>query len=249
MKHDRNRALLGRALLAALCALSFHLGSAGVITSGDPNAGGIGYFNQITLGFEDTANFSTHVGAWSWEDNTQFSAGEDPVGWTHTSAWVALTLTSPTTLTIRMDRQEGVPWPGSGNPGRLASTASMYPSFTLWTGWDNDFVPQSFADANNSGILTQDWHTYNNDGLVEWAEDLTEMNGFVNNSTQTSAEMTFTLPAGNYSLVLGSNAPATDSNRQGFKATLTTVPEPASALFLGIGTLALGARRQRHTTR
>jgi hypothetical protein len=120
----------------------------------------------------------------------------------------------------------------------------MYPSFTIWSGWDNDLAPQSFADLVNGGTPTDDWHTYNNDGAVAWAEDLTYV-GHINNSTATFAESTFTLPAGQYSIVLGSNAPANDANRQGYRATFSTVPEPGTAILLLGGLAALNLHRRR----
>jgi hypothetical protein len=230
---------------AALLPVSY----AGTVTTGDPLAGGIGYRAQISLSLEDTASFARHIGAWSWEDNSLFDPGDDPVGWTHSSDWLAVTLSAPTTLTLRLERNANVPWPSQTDLGRLASIASMFPSFTVWSGWDNDLAPQAFADLNSGGDPVNDWHTYNNDGAVDWAEDLTYL-GHVSNSTETFAELTFpNLPAGQYSVVIGSNAPANDTDRQGYLATFTTVPEPASALFLGLGALALGCRRRRAGSR
>ncbi len=224
-------------LLLALGALASPAARAAVITTGDPAAGGITYSYQVQLGATDSGSFTSHAGAWSWEDNSLFNAsnGEPPVGWTHTSNWVALTLSEPTTLTVRLERQEGVSWPGAGLPDRTASTASMFPSFTLWASWDNDDT---------------DFHTYNNRGNVDWAEDLSYIT-HVDNSTETSVERSLTLPAGQYSLALGSNAPATDTNRQGYLATFSTaaVPEPSTYLLMGLGlALVFLSRKQARKT-
>lgn len=237
--------ILLAAAFTALLSTSLHA----TVTESDPVAGGIGYHWTVNLGASDRASFSRHVGAWSWEDNALFGnpgQGAEPVGWTHTSDWVALALSAPTIFTIRLERQAGVAWPSSSDPNRVASTASMFPSFTLWSGWDNDLAPQAFADLVNGGTPTDDWHVYNNHGAVAFAEDLTYRD-HVDNSTATFVERSWVLDAGEYSIVLGSNAPATDPNRQGYLATFSTaaVPEPTSALMLltGVCTLALSRRR------
>lgn len=199
-----------------------------VITS-TPPAAGIPYRHTVTLGVEDNASTSRHVGAWSWEDNSLFNAaaGEEPVGWTHTSDWVALTLTANTTFTLRMERQEGIAAPTPANPANIAGTSSMFPSFTLYSGWDQDGA--------------QD-HTYNNRGIIAWS-DIAYLS-HRDNSTESFAENTWSLPAGNYSIALGSNAPATNPNRQGYLVSFTTVPEPGTAglILLAAGT-ALRRRR------
>ncbi len=204
--------------------------AATIIENPTPSAAGVPYRWTVEMDRSDSAIFSRHVGAWSWEDESLFPNPGDPVvGWTHTSDWVVVTLAEASRFTLRLDRDSGVPWPGAGQPDRLASIASMYPSFTLWGG----------ADADGSQL-----HTYNNRGNVAWAEDLSFLD-FIDNSTLGSVERTWDLPAGQYSIVIGSNSPATDTDRQGYRATFTTVPEPGAAVLLLGGLVASGVRRRR----
>jgi hypothetical protein len=178
-------------------------------TPGDPVEGGIGYQHQVTLGKNSSGSFSGHVGAWSWEDNNLFGPGDQPVGWTHTSNWAAVSVQNDTILTISMERDASVPWSSGSAPvelNGLADTASMFPSFTLYRGLDND---------------GEDDHTYNNRGNVSWAEDIQYVD-HVDNSTANSITRTYFLRAGDYTLALGSNAPATNANRQGYKISFNT---------------------------
>jgi hypothetical protein len=177
-----------------------------------PTAGGIGYFFTLNAANGTTGHFSTHVGAWSWEDKALFAPGEQPVGWTHTSRWVAVNVSEEEVyFTVKVERDENVPWPGEGLPDRLADTSSMFPSLTVYRGWDND--------GGNS-------HTYNNRGNVAWAEDIRYLD-HVDNSTATSITRTWRLPRGQYSIAVGSNAPATNTLRQGLKfsySAMTAAP-------------------------
>ncbi len=193
-------------LLAGLLVPWPGVARAGTVNDSDPAPGGIGYAHTVTLDANDSASLSNHVGAWSWEDDSLFTPPEPTVGWTHTSRWVALDLLAPTVLTVTMSRDADVPWPSVDQPDRKASVASMFPSLTIWRGWDND-------DGDN--------HTYNNRGDVSWAEDLSYLD-HVDNSTEESVTRSWVLPAGVYTLALGSNAPATDSDRQGFAISLST---------------------------
>jgi hypothetical protein len=176
----------------------------------DLQSGGIGYAHTLVTDGTDSGSFSNHVGAWSWEDNALFGnpgQGTQPVGWTHTSRWVALRLTRSAFFTLTLERDATVPWPSAENSGRLADTSSMFPSFTIWNGW------------HNSGT---DSHTYNNRGNVSWASGLAYRD-HLDNSTETTVTRTYLLPAGDYTLALGSNAPANNTNRQGFKMTFATM--------------------------
>lgn len=182
------------------------------------------------MGGTDSATFSSHVGAWSWEDESLSPKPGDPVvGWTHTSDWAVITISEATRFTLRVERDASVPWPGAGQPNRLASVASMYPSFTLWSG----------ADIDGTQL-----HTYINRANVPWAEDLSFLD-FTDNSTLGFVEKSWDLPAGQYTIALGSNSPATDTDRQGYKATLTTVPEPGAAVLLLGGLAGCCVRRTR----
>ncbi|MEQ1861408.1 MAG: choice-of-anchor tandem repeat NxxGxxAF-containing protein [Chthoniobacteraceae bacterium] len=182
----------------------------GVTPIAEPGQTGVPYKWTVNLGQDDEVELVTHVGAWSWEDDSLFNAAnnEPPVGWTHTSVWAGITLSQPSHLTVLMEQQAGVSWPSVDNPTRTASTASMFPSFTIWQHWDEDGGQE---------------HIYNNRGNVAWAEKLVFI-GFVDNSTAPSVQRSFNLPAGKYTIVFGSNAAANDLDRQGFKATLSTAP-------------------------
>lgn len=211
-------------------------GLAGLVTENTvPPTVGVPYRWVVSLGGNDSANASRHVGAWSWEDDSLFNAGsgEPPVGWTHTSDWVALSLTQAATFTLRLERDSNVPWPSAQDPNRLAPVNSMFPSFSIWSGWDED---------------GSQLHTYNNRGNVAWAEDINFVD-FIDNSTQLLVERTWTLPAGHYSIVLGSNAPATNPDRQGYRATFTTtavIPEPGTLAFgVALGLAASTGRKRR----
>jgi len=208
---------------AALGFLATQAQAGSAIYGASPNVG-IPYDWTVVLGAEDTIDFSRWVGAWSWEDQSLFGVGGIPVGWSHTSDFVALTLTQPQKLTIRLERNE-TPMGGGG----FASIESMNPSFTIWSGVDSTSAQS---------------HKYNNDRNISWAT--VGYIGHVNNTTLAVVEASFILPAGSYTIALGSNAPSDDANDQGYKATLTTtVPEPASLAFFALGAISLAARRRR----
>ena len=187
-------------------SFSYSAAAVAPVVAGDPATGGIGYSYTVNVAPGGSGDFSSHVGAWSWEDNSLFGPGDDPVGWTHTSNWVAVNVQAPLTLNVTMTRDANVPWPSAEEPDRKADTTSMFPSLTLWRGWDND---------------GSDLHTYNNHGNVAWAEDLSYMD-HINNSSAETITRSWTLAPGLYTFALGSNAPATNANRQGYNFAWTT---------------------------
>lgn len=233
--------------LATSLTLSLALAGplAAAITAGDANPGGIGYAFQATLGPSETASVQSHVGAWSWEDQSLFGVGEDPVGWTHTSNWFAVTLEADSVLTLTVARDATVPIAGGG----FRPVDHLYPSFSVWSGWDNDAVPDAVALSLGYAAVDlpiQDHHTYDNNGAVIWAEDIAYLDSLAN-ATLESVTRTWSLPAGRYSIVIGSNAPSeTSPPRQGYLATFSTspVPEPTSALLTLAG-FGLVWRRRR----
>jgi hypothetical protein len=228
--------------LARASTINFH-------DSGNPDTpGGIGYEWSVTLGGEDVAVTpdiaGSHVGAWSWEDESLFAEGDPTVGWTHTSQWASITLTEAAYLTIRLEANGSIPYTGTGNVGGFRPSDNFFPSFTLFAGTDQDEIPEAVALLLGAEPADGESHTYNNRGNIDWAEDLSFV-GLEENSTETFAEATWYLPAGTYTLAMGSNAPSeTNPPRQGFRATFSTVPEPSAAL-LGLFAAAFSLIRRR----
>jgi hypothetical protein len=220
------------------------MGAGAGVVAGDSLPGGIGYRWTVTMSGEEVLSFKRHIGAWAWEDTSLFGSGETPVGWTHNSDWIALTLQVPSYVTLRLTNASGVP--NIGDPTGFAGD-NLFPGMSIYSGWDNDLAPQAFSDANNEGIPTNDWHSYVNRGNIEWAEDTLYFAHVEPNGTHV-IEATFFMEAGNYSLVFGGNSPSlTPEPRQGYEATFTTsvVPEPGTALVSMLGGTALLARRGR----
>lgn len=216
---------------------------AATITTGDPSPGGISYAWQAALAGNDSGSATGTVSAWGWQDES--FAGEAGFGWAHTSQWAALSIGQATTLTITIQRDANVDYSGSGNINGKAPTTELYPAFTLWAGWDNDAAPQSVADSLNGGAQIDHWHTFNNNGAVIWAEDLTYI-GHVFNDSAESVTRSWFLPAGQYTLAIGGNAASdTSPPRQGYRALLTTaVPEPGSLSLLALAAIPAMRRRR-----
>jgi hypothetical protein len=198
-------------------------------------------------------------GAKSWNEpaNEPQTTDEnhcDPCeGWTHTSNWVALELTERANVTIRIDRQPGVPpSPGSTKAsstdsptGDLANSFArdrLFPALSLFSGWDSTTASKL--------------HQYNNEGNFTWGPNTEPMITYIDNEPNTAhqASITFTktLDAGKYSIAIGGNPPAlpslaaypantcsltegspaaqlrcwTYTGRHGYRATMITTPAP-----------------------
>jgi len=214
-------------------------GAHAAITVADPTAGGISYQWLIQIGANEslsTPNHSnSHVGAWSWNDTdfVNMMGGGVNKGWTHTTSWAALQLTEAAIITIAMEGNSSVPWGGG-----VRASADLVPSFTVWKGWD------SSADFGNN-------HTYENDGLINWSSDLTQLVGRLDNSTQPTGQITLQLEAGNYTIAFGSNfgdpGDGAAPGNQGYRATFTTspIPEPSAAVLFGVASTLAVLRRRR----
>ena len=213
-----------RRTLSALCIAAASLAGNSLAHEPEPiefSEIGIPYAWLIEIDDGESTHIDAdHVGAWSWDEDSFPATAR---GWTHTSKWIKLDLTQPAALTLTLESQAGVPWPSSSDPSRLAGT-NLYPSFTLYRGWDTD---AGLIVLTNGATLDQD-HTFNNRGNIEWAEDVTYLD-HLDNSTAHSATRTWVLPAGHYIINLGGNSPVTlAEGRQGLKATFSTAPAPVA---------------------
>ena len=238
--------LVSNPILLALCCCPLAHGAS--LIQADPAAGGITYFWTATLGEADTMttpNISgASLGAWSWEDQGLFTPGDPTRGWTHTSQWTAIELTQASTFTMVLAANSQIPTATGFRPSN-----QFFPSFSLYSGWDNDAMPDAVATSLGESLGSNDSHTYNNRGDIEWAEDLTFI-GLRENATLDTVSATWALAAGKYSIAMGGNAPSSTSPpRQGYSATFTTtaVPELSNHL-LGLASLAgILLRRRRNS--
>lgn len=192
----------------------------------------IGIPYGLAIVMDDSAIVQTvpdHVGAWSWDEDGFPTSAK---GWTHTSKWLQLALTKPARLTLLLESLAGVSWPSGGDPNRLAGT-NLYPSFTLYRGWDTD----AGENVDTNGVSIDQEHTFNNRGNIAWAEDVVYVD-HLENSSQHSATRSWVLPAGNYTINLGGNSPETlAEGRQGFLATLSTEPAAMLETMKSAGTM------------
>jgi hypothetical protein len=127
------------------------------------------------------------------------------------------------------------------------SGGSLFPAFTLYSGWE--LINE---DTNN--------HTFNNTGNISWATNLTYLahvanaggpNGTDSGTGSEHVHATFTLNPGLYSLVFGGNPPypPAQTGTHSFSATLSTapVPVPAALWLFGSGVVGLAGLARRGT--
>jgi hypothetical protein len=196
------------ATLAAVAALATSPAPAHEPEPIDFSESGIPYAWLVEIESGEVAALpADHIGAWSWDEDT---FPETARGWTHTSKFVKLDLTSDAAVTLTLRSEADVPWASPEEPDRVAG-ANLFPSFTLYRGWDTD-GPQD--------------HTFNNRGDIEWAEGVTYLDHLDNMNSHT-ATRTWFLPAGQYTVNLGGNSPATIAEgRQGYVASFAAAPLP-----------------------
>lgn len=208
------------------------ISSAATIAQTDPHATGTGYHWQIVMGANESVSTVgqgyADVGIWSWQTN---KTGE---GWTHTSDWARLVVTEAVTLEIVMGRNASIPNPAPGAEGTFLPVNQLFPSFSIWAG-TYDYATEFAVN-----------HVYENTSLISWTSGLTELMGYVDNSTEDEARLVVQLEAGDYTLALGGNGPMQSGRTQGYYASFTTIPipEPSSAL-LGLAGGLLVLRRRR----
>jgi hypothetical protein len=236
MKQHLKPALL---ILAASLA-SATLTSAATVVSA-PASTGIDYRWGIGLNGNDSGLITGSVGQWSWQDPGIGGSDLNPVGWGHSTQWIAVTLSADAILQLDLARNANVANPAGGFFG----VSNYFPSFTIWRNHDIDPAPATFVDDPG---LVGNWHTFANNGNVAWAEDLSYLDHLRNTGTQEAVSKSWALTAGNYTVVVGGLAPtAVGAAAQGYGATFTTspIPEPGSLAFLALTGLATLRRRRR----
>ncbi|MGI9239585.1 MAG: PEP-CTERM sorting domain-containing protein, partial [Verrucomicrobiales bacterium] len=207
------------------------------------------YDSYYVLGADHQAGWTGDTDAYSWDHPNLASANPDlgnQTGWTHLTRWVAFTLTEPVQLTIRIEQTDGVMIPDQNNPGELIGAgADLVPAFTLWSGFEADAEDGSLGLGDPSG-----GHRWDNDGNETfWADVLDYRSHDGNLGNGAFVEQTLFLPAGDYTMnIAGAKDGAFDPSgglRQGFAATLTTIPEPSALALLGVCAIGFLNRRRR----
>lgn len=236
---NNNKAIAALALTLLSPALLSSLSASTIISA---PTGGVAYNSGLSLTGADSGSVSGSVGQWSWQDPAVADANVPNGGWGHTSNWIAITLTEPAILQLTLSRNAAVP----AIPSGFFPVDNYFPAFTLWQNWDTDAAPLDFYDAAMAG-QTGNYHVYPNTANVGWAEDLSYLDHYRNNGTETSVTASWTLAAGNYTFAVGGLAPSSvGASRQGYEAAFSTsaIPEPGSLAFLALTGLATLRRRR-----
>ncbi len=225
------------------------------VTPGDagniPGVETFSYDHYYAIGTGQVASLISHTDAYSWDHPNLASdnpALGNQTGWTHLTQWVALTLSEPMDLTIRIAAASGVMVPDQNNPGEFIEAGdALVPAFTLWSGFE--------ILSENGQLGLQDpagGHRWDNDGdETFWADQLQYVAHESNAAASSSIERTLSLAAGDYTINIAGHQPGafdpvllSRQLRQGFDATFTAVPEPSSAALAAIA-LGLCFRRRR----
>lgn len=162
--------------------------------------GGISYDWTVKMGKKDSATLINFVGAKSLNEPTTPETGNTyvppEVGWTHTANWVALEITEPTKLKLKVSRIEGVPFVQLGLNDQFLSKGysrdKLIPGIAVYSGIDNT----SCED-----------HRFNPNGNVDWSP-LEWMGNNLNTAQRGSVEYEIPLMPGQYSIAIG-GAPKT----------------------------------------
>ncbi|NOT85886.1 MAG: hypothetical protein HOP02_14145 [Methylococcaceae bacterium] len=156
---------------------------------GVPATGGIGYEWTVTLGNNDSADFTGSVGAKSSYEPT-FKAPE--FAWTHTTDFVALNLTADAKVSIMVTRQQGVTDASvdkTTNALVLKEAGNLLnPVVAVWKNWEE------------SGVETG---SFNPLGKTSWMNELAYVGIAYADKGQSMIIYTVDLPKGKYTLNIG----------------------------------------------
>jgi hypothetical protein len=152
--------------------------------------GGISYEWMVKMGKHDKATLINSVGAKSQSEIPPFYVAPD-VGWTHTSNWIALEITEPTKLNVKVSRIEGVPFHVINLENTVLNKGlardKLIPGIAIYNGWDDT----SCEDHRYNPSANVDWST------LEW------MGNNLNNAQKGSVEYNVKLMPGKYSIAIG----------------------------------------------
>lgn len=152
--------------------------------------GGISYEWMVSMGKRDKATLINSVGAKSLSEIPPFYVSPD-VGWTHTANWIALEITEPTKLNLKVSRIEGVPFHVINLENTVLRKGlardKLVPGIAIYSGWDDT----SCED-----------HRFNPSSNVEWST-LEWMGNNLNAAQKGSVEYNVRLMPGKYSIAIG----------------------------------------------
>lgn len=165
--------------------------SAAAVEWADPAPLGISYEWTVTMGRRQTAAMVGHVGALAWNIPAQ---PEGLKGWTHWSNWIALELTEAASVTVTVERQQGVMY--SDGASEVVARSALVPALTFYAGRDDTTDPEEHR-YDNAGNF---WSTVEYVGHEPNARARTRVQFKLRN-----------LAAGRYTIVFGGNPPAIDA--------------------------------------